>query len=111
MRRQDIYDPFDIYADLEKERLEEVRKRNAINTNRTKSDEKHEEAIQVKEESEVGVLRLDQQGKTRVRKVARVKKGQWVLGIDGKYHRRSKRTKPKAERAVYTAKRAEAEVS
>jgi hypothetical protein len=86
--RKDDYDPFDIYSDLERDRLEEVRKRDAANARRPQGDGKYEEAVQVQEESEVSVLRINQQGQARVRKVAQVKRGQWVLGKDGKYHKK-----------------------
>ena len=48
--------------------------RNAANTNRPESDEKHEEGIQVKEKGEESILCLDKQEKARKRKVASVRK-------------------------------------
>jgi hypothetical protein len=72
-----VYDPFWMYESEEWERktlnrVAEV-KRNAINQDRTRSDEKHEEEVR-KEEGEKSVLRIDQQGKPGNVKVARVKK-------------------------------------
>lgn len=76
--KTDDYDPFDIYADLEKERLEILAKKkevtqNAVNEKRSGSNEKHEEAVR-EEEGKGRILRLDKQEEGRVKQVAPIKR-------------------------------------
>jgi hypothetical protein len=74
MKKDDYVGEYDIWDKEEKERLGEVKKRDAINADRSEGNEKHEEAVQVQEESQGSVLRLDQQKETRDKQVAPVRK-------------------------------------
>jgi hypothetical protein len=70
--KDNVYDPYWEFADLEEERLKEVAKR-ALNKVRTEGDVKHEEGVR-KEEGETGILRKHKQREKGIRKVAREKK-------------------------------------
>lgn len=87
IRKDNVYDPYWQYVDLEEERLRNLRevRKHAINTVGPEGDGKHEEAIQVQEKSQAGVLFLDQQKESRIPKVARVKKPKSKRKVKGKW--------------------------
>lgn len=65
----DEYDPWKCYEGIDRDWRERSAKRDAAHQGREESNGQHAEGIRG-EEGEVGLLRLDQQGKTRIKEVA-----------------------------------------
>jgi len=117
-KRIDIYDPYDIYADLDKERLRSGDLREVKKDAKSRSQETRgsdplpnqeapgREVHSLSDSPEGGSPRRPHGSGSGAKKEKLQRNGKkrkkrgllaWILGGDGKYHRRSKRTKPKAE--------------